>query len=92
MNSRDQLRSNVIATATTTAGVSTSTISVSDTIKRRIENTTEGLSSECYRLLHNRVLAANKENAMLICDYITSLRSEVNPSEGHRENILILAL
>ena len=77
-------------TATTTTALSTSTISVSDSIERRIENTIEGLTSECYRLLHNRVLPANKENAMAICDYITSLRSEVNPSDGHRRNIVTL--
>jgi hypothetical protein len=27
---------------------------------------------------------------MVICDYVTSLRSEINPSDGHRENIVIL--
>jgi integrase len=27
---------------------------------------------------------------MVICDYITSLRSEVNPSDGHKKNILML--
>jgi hypothetical protein len=70
---------------------STSTIiTIPDNIERSVENTTEGLSSECYRLLHNRVLPANKENAIVICDYVTSLRSEINPSDGHRENIVIL--
>jgi integrase len=76
---------------TTATAVSTFTISVSDNIiERRIESTTEGLPSECFKSLHNRVLPANKENAMIICDYITSLRSEVNPSDGHRKNIVIL--
>ena len=90
MKSRGQLRSNIITTAPTNTAVSTPTMSISASMERRIENTTEGLPSECYRLLHNGVLSANKGNAMVLCDYITSLRSEVNPSEGHRKNILIL--
>jgi len=88
MVSRDQLRSNMITTGTTTTAMYT--ISFSASIERRIENTTDRLPSECYRLLHNRVLPASKENAMVICDYITSLRSEVNPSDGDKKNILIL--
>ena len=87
MKRSDQLRSNRI---NTTAVVSTSTKSIPDGIERRIENTIEGLPSECYKLLRNRVLPANEENVMTICDYITSLRSEINPSDGHRKNIVIL--
>ena len=52
-------------------------------IKRKIENATEGLSPECFNFLHKRVLPTNKENALTICDYISSLRSEINPSDGY---------
>ncbi len=87
MKRRDQLRSNRI---NATVVVSTSTKSIPDSIERRIENTIEGLPSECYKLLRNIVLPANEENATTICDYITSLKSEINPSDGHRKNIVIL--
>ena len=49
------------------------TIPPSD-IKIKIENTTEGLSCDCFNLLQNRVLPASKgrENVLTICDYISS--------------------
>jgi hypothetical protein len=36
------------------------------------------------------VLAQNKENAMIICDYIQSMRQELNLSDGYREDVIVL--
>jgi integrase len=60
-------------------------------IKQRIENATEGLSSNCFNHLFNRVLPGlkGKENALTICDYITSMRSEINPSDRYRKDNII---
>jgi integrase len=58
--------------------------------ERRIENATEGLSSNCFRFLHDKVLPANNENALTICDYISSLKSEINPSDHYRKDTIIL--
>jgi hypothetical protein len=85
MEMKGQLGHNMI-TATS------SIINASDSIERRIENVTEGISYDCFRLLHNTLLPANKENAMIICDYITSIKSEINPSDGHRKNTIILQI
>jgi hypothetical protein len=80
------------ATATTTAGSSSSStlsphvIDNMAIIKQRIENATEGLPSRCFNLLYNRVLPGprGKENALTICDYITSMKSEINPSDRYK--------
>jgi len=72
-----------------TPAVRTTTTVTSD-IERKIENATEGLSSECFNLLHDRVLPANKENTRIICDYIYSLKSEINLSDGYRKNNIVL--
>ena|SRR5437773_5289807 len=63
------------------------TIPPSD-IKIKIENTTEGLSCDCFNLLQNRVLPASngRENVLTICDYISSLKSEINLSDNYRKN------
>jgi integrase/recombinase XerD len=62
------------------------------TIKTIIENATEGLSSRCFNYLSNRVLSGSrgKENALTICDYMSSLRSEINPSDNYRRDNIIL--
>lgn len=60
-------------------------------IDKKIENATEGLSFNCFNFLHNKVLPTNRENVLTICDYIlTSLKSEINPSNGYRKNTIIL--
>ncbi|HYT01687.1 MAG TPA: hypothetical protein VEL70_02175, partial [Candidatus Acidoferrum sp.] len=69
---------------------STTTIPSDKIIERKIENATEGLSSDCFNFLQNRVLPANKENALTICDYISSLKSEINPSDSYRKNNILL--
>jgi integrase/recombinase XerD len=70
-----------IATATATTA-----------IKTMIENATEGLSYRCFNYLFNKVLPSSrgKENALTICDYISSLRSEINPSDNYRRDNIIL--
>jgi integrase len=68
----------------------TSTSTSSDITERKIENTVEGLPSDCFNFLHNRVLPASRENAITICDYISSLKSEINPSDGYRDNTVTL--
>jgi integrase/recombinase XerD len=59
----------------------------------KIENATEGLPPNCFNRLHNRVLcfgSKGKENALIICDYISSLRSEINPSDNYRKVVIML--
>ena len=61
----------------------------------KIENATEGLPPNCFKRLHNRVLCSGskgkgKENALIICDYISSLRSEINPSDNYRKVVIML--
>ena len=69
----------------------TSSSEASDSlIETKIKNATEGLSSDCFNLLHNKVLPANKENALTICNYISTLKSEINPSDGYRKNNILL--
>jgi integrase len=81
---RRLLRPKMTATITSLSEVSDSII------KTKIENATHGLSSNCFNLLHNKVLPANKENALTICDYISTLKSEINPSDGYRKNNILL--
>ncbi len=59
-------------------------------IKINIENVVEGLPFQCFTYLYNRVLPANKENVLTICDYISSLKSEINPSDHYKKDIIIL--
>ncbi|MFL6361456.1 MAG: hypothetical protein ACJ72V_19255 [Nitrososphaeraceae archaeon] len=78
------------ATATTTTTMSTSSDNM--IIKTKIENTTEGLPSNCFNYLCTKVLPGSKgkENALTICDYMSSLRSEINPSDHYRKDTIIL--
>jgi len=76
-----------IASSVTTA---TTTITTLDIVDRKIKTATEGLSSECFNLVNDRVLPTNKQNALTVCDYISSLKSEINPSNHYRRNTLIL--
>jgi integrase len=92
-------------TSSTTTSTSSST-SVSDTattmstlpdnvISAKIENATEGLSSNCFNHLFDRVLLlpasrGGKENALTICNYISSIKSEINPSDHYRKDVIIL--
>jgi integrase len=66
------------------------TTSTSDNMtERRIESVTEGLSSQYFNLIH-MMLPANKENVLTICDYMSSLKSEVNLSDHYRTDLIPL--
>jgi hypothetical protein len=58
--------------------------------RRKIENATERLTARHFNFLHNDVLPQNKENAMIICNYIQSMKQELNLSDGYRKDIIIL--
>jgi endonuclease III-like uncharacterized protein len=76
---------------TSSTSIPISTSSSGNTIVRtKIENATEGLSSNCFNHLYNRILPASRENALTICDYISSLKSEINPSDHYRKDTIIL--
>jgi integrase len=83
---QNQIRLGPKISTTTTTITAVSEI----TIERKIEKATEGLSSSCFSLLHKRVLPANKKNALIICDYISSLKSEINPSKHYTNDIIVL--
>jgi hypothetical protein len=67
-----------------------STLSPDDNIVAIIKYATEGLSSSCFNYLSKRVLPACKDNALTICDYLSSLRSEINPSYSYRRDIITM--
>jgi integrase len=60
--------------------------SLSDEDKDKIAAATEGLPNNYF----HRLQIVGKDNALTICDYISSLRSEVNPSDNYRKEILKL--
>lgn len=47
-------------------------------------------TSSYFNYLSKRVLPACKDNVLTICDYISSLRSEINPSYSYRRDIITL--
>src|ERR671931_273831 len=80
-----------------TTGTASVITTATTTITKKIENAIEGLPTNCFNHLHNRVLLCagskkgkGKENAIMICDYIFSLRSETNPSDNYRKDIIKL--
>jgi hypothetical protein len=79
----------VPTSATTIADTSTLSENI---VNIKIENATAGLPPYCLNRLCNRVLPASrgKENALTIYDYISSLRSEINPSDHYKKDIIIL--
>jgi integrase len=89
MNSRPKPEMAISSSTTTPSPAITKT---NTTIKTMIENATAGLSSRCFNYLSNRVLPGyrGKENALTICDYMSSLRSEINPSDNYRRDNIIL--
>jgi integrase len=62
--------------------------------KTMIENATEGLPYRCFNYLYNMVLSSKsstgKENVLTICGYISSLRSEINPSCNYRRDAIVI--
>jgi hypothetical protein len=88
---RSLLRPKMTTAVTTPTITTTYSSATSDSIvETKIKTATEGLSSDCFNLLHNKVLPANKENALAICEYISALKSEINPSDGYRKNNILL--
>jgi integrase len=56
----------------------------------KIENATEGLSYNCFNLVSNIIFPASKQNTFAICDYISSMKSEINPSDHYRKDVIML--
>jgi hypothetical protein len=78
-----------LAVTTTATNSSIESLSLLD----KVTATIEGLPPNCFHHLHDKVLCAEskgKENAMTICDYISSLKSEINPSDHYRRDTIML--
>ncbi len=56
-------------------------------IEVRIADTLTGFRPYTFRILRDQVLPGNTS---MICDYITSMRHEVNPSDSYREDVILL--
>ena len=57
--------------------------------ERKIENTIEGLSHDCFNWL-KKVATFSKENAAIISDYMMAMKTEINLSDSYRRSIIIL--
>jgi integrase/recombinase XerD len=55
---------------------------------RRIEDITQGLNRRNSRSLQ-ALLSQNRENTMIICDYIQSMREELNLSDHYRIDVIV---
>jgi integrase len=73
----------------TAAVIDVSTTTLDTVTERKMENATEGLPSRYLSLLQ-RMLTANRENDLTICDYIQSLKSEINLSDHYRTDVIVL--
>jgi hypothetical protein len=54
--------------------------------ERKIENATRGLKPACKKILQR----ISKKNAVIITDYITSMQTEINPSDHYKKAIIML--
>ncbi|MGB8641788.1 MAG: hypothetical protein WCD28_05835, partial [Nitrososphaeraceae archaeon] len=54
--------------------------------ERKIENATKGLKPACKKILKR----VSKRNAVIIADYITSMQTEMNPSDDYKKAIIML--
>jgi hypothetical protein len=77
-------------TLASASGITANTSSLDNIIITKIENGTEGLSSNCFDHLFNMVLPASRQNALTICDYMSSMTLEINSSDHYRKNTIIL--
>src|SRR5215469_3866592 len=77
-------------TITSTNNMTLETATETERQKIEIENATKGLAARYFNFVHNNVLSQNKENAMIICNYVQSMREELNLSDSYREDIVIL--
>jgi hypothetical protein len=41
-------------------------------------------------MLHNRVLPKNRDNAVTICEYLCSMKHELNLSDNYRQDVIML--
>ncbi len=57
--------------------------------ERKIQNTAEGLSHDCFGWLE-KVARNNKDNVIVIANYIMSMKTETNLSNNYRRSIIIL--
>ena len=57
--------------------------------ERKIQNATEGLSHDCFNWLE-RVANGNKDNVIVIANYIMSMKTETNLSDSYRKSVIIL--
>jgi hypothetical protein len=80
------------APVATIMSVSSSNDDMTTMTKTMIENATEGLPSRYYNSLYNTILptSGGKQNTLTICDYISSLKSEINPSCNYRRDTIVL--
>jgi hypothetical protein len=69
-----------VSSITSMATTSTSSSDKDIILKTKIQNATEGLPYTCLNYLCIRILPAlrGKENVLTICEYISSMKSEVN--------------
>jgi integrase len=63
---------------------------LSGTDIRTIQKATEGLPFECFNIIHNKVLPAYKQNAIIICQYIISMKSEINLADNYRKSVIVV--
>ena len=70
----------------TASTITSSSLSGSPDMERKIETATEGLPLNYFNLLHGILkMPKNKQNVVRICDYISSLKSEINSSDYYRK-------
>jgi hypothetical protein len=92
MIKKSHLTPEMTSTSIPVSAITTTTMStLSDNVMiTKIKSATEGLSSNCFNHLFDRVLPVSRENAFTICDYISSIKSEINPSDHYRRDTIIL--
>jgi integrase len=80
-----------VTTPAIAAGTGTATTIDTITAERKLENATEGLPSRYLGLLQrmlNIPVNSNRDNVLTICDYIQSLKSEINLSNNYRRDVI----
>ena len=94
--SPSSLSSTTITASSSSTAATASPSMESLLLSDKVAATIEGLPPNCFGYLHNKVLLLcagskkGKENALTICDYIFSLRSEINPSDHYRKDMIKL--
>jgi integrase/recombinase XerD len=81
-----------VAVKTRTKQISDNNNNIDDNdplFERKIQNATEGLSHDCVNWLE-RVANNNKDNVLVITNYIMSMKTETNLSDSYRKSVIIL--